>query len=148
MNDKLRTTHKIGSLKESLARQTELDLAEAIRQLEQAELELQQLQNEYYQLAADFDRERQTGISGQQWQSWILWLNQKRHQIELKQQVCRHADEHVNRMKELMLERHREKQIWQRLYEKQLQIWKETVGKLEQTELDEVSIRQYRAQNV
>jgi flagellar export protein FliJ len=137
----LRTIRKIHSIKETLAAQAEWEYAAALQQQMAVRNALGVLQQELDDASGLFGTRQSNGLSGAELHEWNRWVDTLRTKIEAQHQVCEQADLYAEECRGRLMERHQDKEVWQKLRERNAAQFEQQFRKQEQTELDEVGSR-------
>lgn len=148
MSIPMRSVLKIYSLKEILVTQAEWELADAVRNERSAETALQQMEWELQQSADCLKERQQSGVSAQELLEWTEWMETQRQQIRTQNSHFQHLSQVSARCKDNLVEKHREKETWNRLKRQQLQALEQDIRKKEQSELDEIASRRHTGETL
>lgn len=141
MSIPLRSLIKIHSLKEALVTQAEWKLADAIRNEQSAEVLLREMEQTLEHSAELLKERQQAGISSRELREWTDWIELQRRIIEEHTAHWLQLSQISARCKDHLVEKHMEKETWERLKEQRLQSLQFDMRKNEQSELDEMALR-------
>jgi flagellar export protein FliJ len=141
MSIPLRSVIKIHSLKETMVTQAEWELADAVRNEQAAEVLLRQMEQKLEQSAKLLKERQQKGVSAREMLEWTDWIEMQRRSIEDHSAHVRQLSQISARCKDNLVEKHMEKETWQRLKRQRLQVLEFDMRKQEQSELDEMAVR-------
>lgn len=141
MSIPLRSVIKIHSLKEALVTQAEWKLADAIRNEQSAEVRLWEMEQTLEHSAELLKERQQAGISSRELREWTDWIEMQRRIIEEHTAHWLQLSQISARCKDQLVEKHMEKETWERLKEQRLQSLQFDMRKNEQSELDEMALR-------
>lgn len=137
----VKSIKKINSLKETLMRQAEWKFAEARGKQQAAEVMLQHLETDLSQSLSNFTADQCSGLSALELVTWNNWLQSKRDHISKQAVECQQLAREVSDCRDALEERHREKEMWSRLEENQVNLLLREYSKKEQEEMNEIGVR-------
>ncbi len=125
-------------LKKRYLELAEAELARLLKQLSMARKSFNTKLTEVRQTELEMEDVLRKGVSADQYQQMFYYLERLKGDLSRLRQRIRQLEGQVQRMRETVAERHREKELVERLREKEYEVYKAEVQRQEQIEADDL----------
>jgi flagellar FliJ protein len=124
------------------------ELAEKRLQYENEKLVLEKLKNKLFNVQQELRIKQKDRIDAVEMSGYLLYCQRLEREIELQVMKLTDLAAEVGRAQERLLEATKEKKIIEKLYDKQLEEFRQEVNRVEQTMIDEISTVRYNRADV
>ena len=117
-----------------------LRLAKAQREMQQKREQSEQLEAQYSRLLSKLEEDQSAGISVDnllRYENHIDWLKQRKDELAAQLKAAR---ENVRKKRDIAIGRSRDRQVLEKLKEKQNRAWNLYIEKKEAAQLDEIAV--------